>query len=352
MHVLKDGGPGFCQFAVTDACNAACQFCNFRVGQGDEQKRTYVSLDDAKAAQETMARNGIRYMAYIGGEPTLHPELGTIISHAKSLRMETMVCTNGSLLNEERVSDYVQAGLDSAIISVDAPSVEAHEQNRGIDGLCARIARANLALHDEGVETTASVTLSKLLGDLSSLPEFLESLNFQQATFSYPLRTLGSSFRSYSDSELIDYTDDELLDAFENVIKMKQRFWVVNPTASLREMQRFVRGQKQNFPCLAGFKYFYLDWNLDVYRCHAWPKPICSIHDFDSSRLVRDGCTKCMIDCYRDASVLHEVGMALYDARCNMSQGRPDKALSRLFNLNTYQAAKSVVEEFKWIKGL
>jgi hopanoid biosynthesis associated radical SAM protein HpnJ len=352
MQVLKNGGPGFCQFAVTDACNATCSFCNFRVGENPGEKRTFVSLEDAKTAHEILARNGVRYMAYIGGEPTMHPQLAAIIEHAKSLGMNIIICSNGSLLCEERICEYVAAGLDSAIISVDAPSIEGHEKNRGINGLCALIAGANLALHNAGVETTASVTLSKLLGDLSDLPEFLESLNFHQATFSYPLRTLESSFRSYSDSELIDYTNDELVDAFENVIKMKRRFRVVNPTASLREMQRFVRGEKQNFPCLAGFKYFYLDWNWDVYRCHAWPKPMCSIHEFDSSKLVRDGCTKCMIDCYRDASVLHEVGIALYDAGRNVSQGRPDKALARVLNGNTYQAAKSVLEEMKWIKGL
>ncbi|MCE5314330.1 MAG: radical SAM protein [Armatimonadota bacterium] len=350
--MLKDGGPGFCQFAITDACNATCNFCNFRVGENPDQKRIYVTLDEAKAAQEIMARNGVRYMAYIGGEPTMHPNLAQIIAHANSLKMQTIICTNGSLLGEARISEYVRSGLDSAIISVDAPSVEMHEQNRGVDGLCARIARANLEFHNAGVDTTASVTLSKLLGDLSDLPEFLESLNFHQATFSYPLKTLGSSFRSFSDSNLVDYADHELVEAFERVINMKRRFRVVNPTASIREMQRFVRGEKQNFPCLAGLKYFYLDWNLDVYRCHAWSKPMCSIYDFDSSKLVRDGCTKCMIDCYRDASVLHEVGMALYDARRSLLCGRPDRALCRLLNANTYQAAKSVVEELKWIRGL
>ncbi len=349
-HVLRDGGPGFCQFAITDACNASCKFCNFRREVSSERK--YVSFDDIKSAQETLAKNGIGYIAYIGGEPTMHPQLAQIIRHAKSLSMTTIICTNGSMLTSERINDYIDAGLDSAIISIDAPSVEVHESNRGIEGLCEKIAQANMIMHFAGIETTASVTLSKLLGDLSDLPEFLESLDFHQVTFSYPLKTLGSSFRSYSDSELIDYTDDELVQAFDNVIKMKQRFRVVNPTASLREMQRFVKREKQQFPCLAGFKYFYLDWNLDLYRCHAWPKRMCSITDFDSSKLIRDGCTKCMIDCYRDASVLHEVGIALYDAKNCLTCGRPDKALARIFNSATFQAAKSVLEEIKWIKKI
>ncbi|MCE5324173.1 radical SAM protein [bacterium] len=349
-QVIKNGGPGFCQFAITDACNATCKFCNFRMDMGIQ--RTFVSLENAIAAQNILAKNGIGYIAYIGGEPTIHPKLADMITHARSLGMKTIICTNGSMLSNDQISKYADAGLDSAIISVDAPSVEAHEQNRGIYGLCSRIAYANIVLHDAGIETTASVTMSKLLGDLSKMPDFLESLNFHQVTFSYPLRILGSSFRSYSDSDLIDYTNEELVDVFENVIKMKQRFRVINPTASLREMQRFIRGEKQRFACLAGYKYFYLDWNLDVYRCHAWPEPMCSIFDFEPSKLIRDGCTRCMIDCYRDASVLHEVGMAIYDAKCSLVNGHPGKAAVRFFNINTFEAVKSVLEDMSWIRRL
>jgi hopanoid biosynthesis associated radical SAM protein HpnJ len=349
-RVLRDGGPGFCQFAITDACNASCKFCNFR--RDIRTERTFVSLDDTISSQEILAKNGVGYIAYIGGEPTMHPQLAQIIRHAKSLSMKTIICTNGAMLDDERINEYISARLDSAIISIDAPSVEAHESNRNIEGLCEKIARANNIMHDAGIETTASVTLSKLLGDLSDLPDFLESLNFHQVTFSYPLKTLDSSFRSYSDSELIDFTDDELVQAFESVIKMKQRFRVVNPTASLREMQRFVKKEKQIFPCLAGYKYFYLDWNLDLYRCHAWPKRMCSIFDFDSSKLIRDGCTSCMIDCYRDASVLHEVGIAMYDAKNHMKNGHLSEAFPRIFNMTTYLAIKSVLEEIKWIKKI
>ena len=34
---------------------------------------------------------------------------------------------------------------------------------------------------------------------------------------------------------------------------------------------------------------------------------MCGIYDFDETKLIRDGCTKCMIDCYRDPSVLQFV---------------------------------------------
>ena len=29
LHLVLQGGPGFCQIAITNACNARCRFCNF-----------------------------------------------------------------------------------------------------------------------------------------------------------------------------------------------------------------------------------------------------------------------------------------------------------------------------------
>lgn len=351
-RILRDGGPGFAQFAITDACNARCKFCNFNIDTSSTSDRVYVKLDQACAAMDVMAANGVEYIAFVGGEPTMHTGLPDMLAHAKLLGMNTMVCTNGALLTQERIQQYTTAGINSMIISIDAPNVQDHEQNRGLTGVCARIAEANKVLHSHGVTTTASVTINRLLGDLTKLPDFLRSLNFDQVTFSYPLHTLPSTFRSYSDSELIEYSDDELYTAFDDIKKLKKRFRVLNPTASLNEMQRFIRGEKQQFPCLAGYKYFHLDWNLDIYRCHAWHEPISSVFEFDSSQLVRDGCTKCMVDCYRDASVLHCVGMAIYDAGQEVSRGSIGKAVTRLINRPAYESVKSVMEDLRWVRKL
>lgn len=348
-RVLANGGPGFCQFAVTDACNAHCAFCNFSMDASPEGKRVYVDLEEARASLDVLAENGIEHLAFVGGEPTLHPHLPEMCAHAKTLGMKTIVCTNGSMLTPEMVHRHADAGLDIAIISIDASDAETHEQNRGLPGVCARIGEANTILREAGVSTTASVTISKLLGNTSALPALLESLGFDRVTFSYPLRRLGSGFRGYSHSKLLDYSDEDLHAAFEDIKRLKKRFRVANPTASIEEMQRFVRGERQRFPCLAGWKYFYLDWNLDLYRCHAWAEKMCSVFDFDGSQLVRDGCTRCMIDCYRDASVLHHVGAAMCDARSDLARGRVATAAARLLNRTTFEAAMALLEERGWI---
>jgi hypothetical protein len=141
------------------------------------------------------------------------------------------------------------------------------------------------------VHSTASVTMSRLV-DYDALPGFLEELGFASVTFSYPLTELDSNFLGYSTSDLVNYSKEDLIATFDKVKALKSRMLVLNPTASIEEMKRYINGGEQKFPCLGGFKYFYLDWNLMLWRCHNWAEPMCHISEFDETKLVRDGCTK------------------------------------------------------------
>ena len=185
------------------------------------------------------------------------------------------------------------------------------------------------------------------------MPDFLETLGFKSCTFSYPLTSLASSYLSFSDSGLVNYSNPELIALFENIKKMKHNsgFPVVNPRESLDEMQRHLRGEKEKFGCLGGHKYFYLDWKLDLYRCHYWETPMCKVWDWDESKLIRDGCTRCMIDCYRDPSVLQFVAISASDAWNNVKKGVLAGAAKNIFDSRNLTSLKAVWEDRKWIGG-
>ena len=345
---LEQGGPGFCQFALNNACNANCGFCGFARDSLPKDRWEFVEGKAALDAVEILYRQGIRYLVLTGGEPTLHPDLLAIVRRAAELEMKVVIVTNGGLLRPHKIQQLAEAGLSSFIISIDAASAEVHDRNRGIPDLCKKIRKANSVISGIGLCTTASVTMSRLV-DYDALPDFLASLGFEAVTFSYPLTQLGSSFLSYSSSELVDYTKKELLQAFDKIKGIKKRFRVVNPTPAIEEMQRFLRDEEQRFPCLGGYRYFYLDWNLLLWRCHYWEEPMCSIYEFDSSKLIRDGCTRCMIDCYRDSSVMQHIGVSAHDAYQAFRRGKPldgGRALMRTGNLGSIRA---VLEELPWL---
>jgi MoaA/NifB/PqqE/SkfB family radical SAM enzyme len=349
--ILSDGGPGYLQFAITNVCNARCDFCGFAVDRFDPRQRRSVSLEEARDVIDICVKNHIGYLLFVGGEPLVHKHLRQMIRYAAERGIHPMICTNGSLWTEQNMPAYAADGLSSIIMSIDAHDVTRHEKNRGLPEVCRKIKRANEVFRELGVQTTASVTASRLIEDYGKLPEFLRTMGFASCTFSYPLTSLASSYLSFSDSALVNYKTDELIGVFEKIKQMKadSGYPVVNPRESLTEMQRHLRGEPEKFGCLGGHKYFYLDWNLNLYRCHAWDKPMCNIYEFDESKLIRDGCTKCMIDCYRDPSVMQFTAISVSDAWQNLKNGKLGAAARNVFDGRNLTSLQAVWEGRKWI---
>lgn len=344
LKSVVDGGPGTCHFAITSVCNANCDFCNFALDRLPTTSRHSVTLEDANRATDILGRNNIRFLIYTGGEPLAHRDFVSMVGHASRIGMTTTLVTNGWLLTPARIDALAEAGLVSVYISIDAATAEVHEKNRGLPGVCERIREANRRFRQKGISTAASVTMSRLV-DYKSLPAFLQSLGFKSVTFSYPLTDLASPYLAYSDSNLVAYTSEELHDAFDQVKALKNDFVVINPTASIDDMQRHLRGEPELFSCIAGWKFFYLDWHLNLYRCHNWEQPLCHITDFDGSQRLRDGCTACMIDCYRDNSVMQHIGVAVSDGIAAAMRGRVGEAWNHWFDRKNLTSLKAVLED-------
>lgn len=305
-------------------------------------------LERAIEAINVLYRHGVRYLVLSGGEPLLHPDLLAIIEHARLLAMNVMLVTNGGLLSEKRIKELAGASLSGLVISIDAADVAIHEDNRGLPGVCAKIKDANDLAARHGISSTASVTMSRLV-DYDLMPAFLKSLGFKWVTFSYPCRQLGSSNLAQTGNSLMDFSDEELIAEFDKIKKLKKQMRVLNPTRSLQEMQRFLRNEPQRYPCFGGFRYFYVDWNSDLWRCQYWHEPICKVAEFDASKTVRDGCTLCMIDCYRDSSLLHHIGVSMHDSWQELRNGRPVNAVKKLTTRANRDSLISVLEDLVWI---
>lgn len=351
-EVLRSGGPGQVIFALNNACNANCGFCNFALERLPRADWKFAPVEETKRAIDVLHDNFIRYLILTGGEPMLHPDLDAIVAHAAERGIAVVLVTNGSRLTEPRCAELAAAGVSSVVISIDAEDVDKHERNRQLPGVCEKIKRANRVLGAAGVQTTASVTVSRLVESDDALVAFLGDLGFDNVTFSYPLNDLPSSFLGFGSSALVDFTPAELDARFERIKDLKRRFPVVNPAASLDDMQRLVRGEPQHFACLGGHRYFYLDWDLMVWRCHHWHEPLCSVFDLDESKYVRDGCTRCMVDCFRDASVMQHVAVSAADALGALRAGHLFRAFDHVFRRSNLESLRAVYENRRWIGGL
>src|SRR6266702_6459964 len=344
VRLISRGGPALCNIAVTNSCNAFCDFCNFANGKVNRKDIRWINAEQFDAALQILHRRGIRYVSFFGGEPLLHPRLAEMIAMSIAKGMGPALITNGWLLSS-KLDELAAAGLKTIYVSIDAPLMADHEHNRGLQGLGQRIRGATSRMPSLGMTALAQVTMSKLISDYQALVALLQELGFQAVAFSYPQRTrLGSSSLAWSsDSELMKFTDAELVRAFEGVDDLRNTFRVNNPRASIADMKRHLSGEPEHFVCYGGYKSFYMDWNFDVWRCDAWRERMCSVWEFAETPLVRDGCTACIADCYRDSSVMLHFAVSLGDALDCLSEGHMIAALKAIVDGRNLESLGAVM---------
>ena len=216
LRLIRHGGPALCNVAVTNSCNATCDFCNFANGKVGRKDLRWINADQFDAALQILFDRGIRYVSFFGGEPLLHPRLSDMIAMSIAKGMGPALITNGWLLSS-KLDQLAAAGLKTVYVSIDSPLISEHEANRGLKGLGERIRKATSRMPKLGMTAIAQVTMSKLIEDYSALVPLLQQLGFEAVAFSYPQRIrLGSSSLAWSaDSDLMKFTDSELVHAFE-----------------------------------------------------------------------------------------------------------------------------------------
>src|SRR5438132_11773671 len=95
-----------------------------------------------------------------------------------------------------------------------------------------------------GMTALAQVTMSKLIDDYRALVPLLHDLGFEAVTFSYPQRIrLGSSSLAWSaDSDLMNFTDPELVQPSDAVDDLRNVFRVHYPHSSVPDLKRLSPG--------------------------------------------------------------------------------------------------------------
>ena len=345
LRLIARGGPALCNVAVTNACNAACDFCNFARGKVGSQNLRWIDAAQFGRALDILRKRDIRYVSFFGGEPLLHSRLADMIAMVVERGMGPALITNGWLLAAQ-LDKLANAGLKTVYISIDAATIAKHESNRGLNGLGERIRAATSRMRELAMTPLAQVTMSKLLGDYRALAPLLRELDFDAVAFSYPQTSrLGSSSLAWSsDSQLMSFTKQEIVAAFNSVDSMRSDFPVNNPSASVADMKRHLRGESELFECYGGYKSFYMDWNYDMWRCDSWSKKISSVWDFADAPLVRDGCTACVADCYRDSSVMLHFAVSLGDTLEHLRNGRWRAASKTLMDRRNFISLNAVLE--------
>lgn len=105
---------------VTSRCNLSCEMCNVHHDTKSGADMTDAMLGQAYRLSITAA---VVYPFGLG-ESLMHPGISSIVNRFKSMEVKVGLITNGMLLNKKLSKDFIIAGLDQIVVSIDAADPE------------------------------------------------------------------------------------------------------------------------------------------------------------------------------------------------------------------------------------
>jgi MoaA/NifB/PqqE/SkfB family radical SAM enzyme len=165
-------------FHILTQCNLSCTHCYINPQQHGRQ-----TLDADTAGKWLEAFSPMRgetNVIFLGGEPTLHPELDKIVKTAKSMGYRSVtIDTNGYLFHN--ILDRIDPSeVDVVNFSLDGATAHRNDSIRG-RGCFERCVQGIREAVDKGFDTSLIYTVSKAnLDELPKMPSFLKHLGIHR----------------------------------------------------------------------------------------------------------------------------------------------------------------------------
>jgi molybdenum cofactor biosynthesis enzyme MoaA len=173
---------------ISRCCNLACNYCFNRAPAAVATAKDFISLRLAETVFENLRNlcepDKLR-VHLSGGEPFLHPELCQLVARAKHHGFFVTIVTNGTFLTPTVSTELLESGLDELRISVDGPTAEAHNRNRGntFAKIIAGIKAIKAAGFSKRVVLSATIATNNV-SDMHAFPYFAARLGCSY-NFSY-----------------------------------------------------------------------------------------------------------------------------------------------------------------------
>jgi MoaA/NifB/PqqE/SkfB family radical SAM enzyme len=265
-------------FHILTACNLSCRHCYINKDQHGTEQLTKEQIEQWMTifADPDKKSN----MIFLGGEPTLHPDLPFAIEKAKELGYFVTVDSNGYLFRD-LLNKTTPKLLDFLSFSLDGPDAETNDPIRGIavfDTCVANIERAvNLGFNVSVIYTVSR----KNLAVLHRMVPLLLKLKVKKF-FIQVIGLRGKSVKADSE-EISQVSRRQWLDTVPEVARMaaENGIHVTYPKVFLSD--------RESFECagVVAENYFIFP-NGRVYQC-----PLCEDHPINAysiknNRLVKE----------------------------------------------------------------
>ncbi|MCL4466875.1 MAG: radical SAM protein [Chloroflexi bacterium] len=323
---------------ITDRCNFACLMC--RGANPGYKPKPELSIDVMKRVIDDMKQMRIPYLTLTGGEPTLR--LGFILEtlqHSRARGIAVGMVSNGSLLDEQEMTDLVRSGLHRIAFSLDGATEEVHDSIR-MPGSYSKViaslamcqcvkkqSRYNFRVHVNTVVVRPNV---RQLVEIARIARSFGAVSlFQPVDVGQAEHQVGSDPVTSASVRSLMVGEREipvLENAVSELLALQRRDAVVaNLTWQLRNIvsyyRRLASGQDSfRFRCYTGFNTIHIDSDGKFGSCiflppagdlnaatlkEAWDSPAYTLH----RETIRKCSRPCSLNCYYPMSL----GMLAYN---------------------------------------
>ena len=264
---------------ILTACNLSCAHCYINKSQHGTETLTKEQLEQWMTLFADPAQRS--NMIFLGGEPTLHPELPFAIQKAKELGYFVTVDSNGSLFNDllaktsPDLLDYLSFSLDGPDAAINDPI-----RGEGVFAVCtANIKKAVSA----GFKVSVIYTVSRK--NLAALPRMVALLeHLQVKKFFIQVIGLRGKSAAADSAEVAQVSRQQWLDVVPEVARQAaaRGIHVTYPKVFL--------AADEKFEC-AGLvaENFFIFPNGRVYQCPLGEDHPINAYTIENNRLVKTG---------------------------------------------------------------
>jgi pyrroloquinoline quinone biosynthesis protein E len=173
---------------LTYRCVLQCPYCSNPLRYADSRYREELTTEEWQRVLTEARKLGVIQLALSGGEPTLRRDLLAIIESAGRLGLYSTLVTAGTLIPDEKLAAYKQAGLDHVQISLQGANREVSDLIAGTESFEEKIA-AMRRVRSHGFPLTVNVVLHRLnlhqVGDFITIAEDVGADKIELANTQY-----------------------------------------------------------------------------------------------------------------------------------------------------------------------
>ncbi|MFZ1888132.1 MAG: pyrroloquinoline quinone biosynthesis protein PqqE [Candidatus Binataceae bacterium] len=153
---------------LTYRCPLRCVYCSNPVDF--QRARGELSTDEWRRVFSQAAELGVVQLHLSGGEPVLRADLIELIRDARIHDLYTNLITGGTLLDEDKLQGFREAGLDHIQLSVQGATRESAELSAGVRSYRKKLDIARL-IGKLGIPLTLNVVVHRL--NIAEVPELI-----------------------------------------------------------------------------------------------------------------------------------------------------------------------------------